>query len=230
MQNPYNNFLKRQKTTATNNFKEKVANSLSGRALNNTSMPNTANTVANKLRANMNVVTQGSTSQSKASQPVVNTNTQQAITTPPTTQQTTQNTINEVAPVSEGTGLMSLSEINNTINSSTSPMARTTTTTTTNNTTSTNSDYKNLLEQNKNQQIEQANKNWETQEQAHNQQVEALKGQYEQSKLDAENAYQDSVNKLNESRYNQMEDLNVYSPQQLGLENVSNINHNKNLL
>ena len=46
MQNPYNNFLKRQKTTATNNFKEKVANSLSGKALNNTSMPNTANTVA----------------------------------------------------------------------------------------------------------------------------------------------------------------------------------------
>ena len=152
MQNPYNNFLKRQKTTATNNFKEKVANSLSGKALNNTSMPNTANTVANKLRSISNTSTQASTTPSNASQTIGNINTQQTITTPPTTQQVAQNTINEVAPVSEGTGLMSLSEINNTINSSTSPMARTTTATATNNTTSTNSDYKNLLEQNKNQQ------------------------------------------------------------------------------
>ena len=237
MQNPYNNYLKRQKQTSTNNFKEKVANSLAGKTLNNTTTPNVSNPVANKLRAVSNISTQGSTINSNTPQITKDTNTQQVITTPPTPQETPQNTINEVAPVSEGTGLMSLSEINNTIDSAVSPMARTTTAPT-GNTTAANSDYKNLLEQNKNQQLQQLQQNWQTQEEAHNQQVNALKGQYEQSKLDAENAYQDSVNKLNENRYNQMEDLNVsgtrrgiqYSPQQLGLENVANINHNKNLV
>lgn len=222
MQNSYNNFLKRQKTTATNNFKEKVANSLSGKALNNTSMPNTTNSVANKLRSVSNVATQSPTIASNTPQTVNDTNAQQAITTPPVSQQTPQNTINEVAPVSEGTGLMSLSDVNDTISSKARAV---------------DNSYKELLEQNKNAQIEQANKNWETQQQAHNQQVDALKGQYEQSKVDAENAYNDSVNKLNENRYNQIEDLNIsgtnrgiqYSPQQLGLENVANINHNKNL-
>ena len=87
-------------------------------------------------------------------------------------------------------------------------------------------------------QKEQANKGWELQEQMFKQQQEALKQQYEQSKLEAENAYKQSVDSLNEQKYNQMEDLNVsgtnrgiqYSPQQLGLENVANINHNKNLV
>ena len=87
-------------------------------------------------------------------------------------------------------------------------------------------------------QKEQANKGWELQEQMYKQQQEALKQQYEQSKLEAENAYKQSVDSLNEQKYNQMEDLNVsgtnrgiqYSPQQLGLENVANINHNKNLV
>lgn len=87
-------------------------------------------------------------------------------------------------------------------------------------------------------QKEQANKGWELQEQMFKQQQEALKQQYEQSKLEAENAYKQSVDTLNEQKYNQMEELNVsgtnrgiqYSPQQLGLENVANINHNKNLV
>ena len=39
MQNPYNNYLKRQKQKPISNFKEKVANSLSGQALNNTTLP-----------------------------------------------------------------------------------------------------------------------------------------------------------------------------------------------
>ena len=253
MQNQYNNYLKRQKQQPINNFKEKVTNSLSGKTINNTTMPNTSNPVANKLRANMNVATQGSTSQSKSVQPNNNINTQQIVTTPPNTQQTPQNTIvNETIPLTNlngevtnttpvvegGQGLMSLSDINSamdTSNTTTSPLARSaganarTTTTTTN--------YKDLLEQNRLDQIEQANKNWQTQEEAFKQQMGVLSGQYEQSKTDAENAYKESVNKLNENRYNQMEDLNVsgtnrgiqYSPQQLGLENVANINHNKNL-
>ena len=99
MQNQYNNYLKRQKQQPINNFKEKVTNSLSGKRINNTTMPNTNNPVANKLRANMNVATQGSTSQSKSIQPTINTNTQQIISTPPNTQQAPQNAIvNETVP------------------------------------------------------------------------------------------------------------------------------------
>lgn len=248
MQNPYNNFLKRQKQTSTNNFKEKIANSLSGKTLNNTTMPNTSNPVANKLRANMNVVTQGSTSRSNNAQPVNNTNTQQIITTPPVANTTPQNTmartvtpttsnittpvennienvaVSDVPVTTSATGMMSLSDINNTI----SPKARTTTNTTS---------YKDLLEQNKNDQLAQADKNWATQEDAFNKQMENLQNQYQQSVNDTNKAYQESVDTLNQQRYNQMEELNIsgtnrgiqYSPQQLGLENVANINHNKNL-
>ena len=258
MQNQYNNYLKRQKQQPINNFKEKVTNSLSGKTINNTTTPNTSNPVANKLRANMNVATQGSTSQSKSVQPTINTNTQQIVTTPPNTQQTPQNTIvNETIPstnlngevtnitpvIEGGQGLMSLSDINNSIsapvNDVVSPKARTVKTANARSANTTNANnYKDLLEQNRLDQIAQADKNWQIQEEAFKQQMDVLNGQYEQSKADAENAYNDSVNKLNENRYNQMEDLNVsgtnrgiqYSPQQLGLENVVNINHNKNLV
>ena len=258
MQNQYNNYLKRQKQQPINNFKEKVTNSLSGKRINNTTTPNTSNPVANKLRANMNVATQGSTSQSKSVQPVNNINTQQIVTTPPNTEQTPQNTIvNETVPstnlngeitnitpvIEGGQGLMSLSDINNSIsapvNEVVSPKARTVEATNARSANTTNANnYKDLLEQNRLDQIAQADKNWQIQEEAFKQQMDVLNGQYEQSKADAENAYNDSVNKLNENRYNQMEDLNVsgtnrgiqYSPQQLGLENVVNINHNKNLV
>lgn len=258
MQNQYNNYLKRQKQQPINNFKEKVTNSLSGKTINNTTTPNTSNPVANKLRANMNVATQSSTSQSKSVQPVNNINTQQIITTPLNTQQTPQNTVvNETIPstnlngeitnitpvVEGGQGLMSLSDINNSIsapvNEGLTPKARTVEATNARSASITNANnYKDLLEQNRLDQIAQADKNWQIQEEAFKQQMGVLNGQYEQSKADAENVYNDSVNKLNENRYNQMEDLNVsgtnrgiqYSPQQLGLENVVNINHNKNLV
>ena len=262
MQNQYNNYLKRQKQQPINNFKEKVRNSLNGKTVNNTTMPNTNNPVANKLRANMNMATQGSTSQSKSVQPINNINTQQIVTTPPNTQQTPQNAIvNETVPSTNlngevaqanievndapigGQGLMSLSDINNSIaapvNEVVSPKARTVEATNARSANTTNANnYKDLLEQNRLDQIAQADKNWQIQEEAFKQQMDVLNGQYEQSKADAENAYNDSVNKLNENRYNQMEDLNVsgtnrgiqYSPQQLGLENVVNINHNKNLV
>ena len=103
--------------------------------------------------------------------------------------------------------------------------------------TSQSTPYK-LAEQILQSQKEQANKGWQLQEQMFQQQQEALKKQHEQSKLEAENAYKQSVDTLNEQKYNQMEELNIsgtnrgiqYSPQQLGLENVANINHNKNLV
>ena len=258
MQNQYNYYFKRQKQQPINNFKEKVTNSLSGKRIINTTTPNISNPVANKLRANMNVATQGSTSQSKSVQPVNNINTPQIITTPPNMQQTPQNAIvNETVPstnlngeitnitpvIEGGQGLMSLSDINNSIsapvNEVVSPKARTVEATNARSVSTTNANnYKDLLEQNRLDQIAQADKNWQIQEEAFKQQMDVLNGQYEQSKADAENAYNESVNKLNENRYNQMEDLNVsgtnrgiqYSPQQLGLENVVNINHNKNLV
>ena len=103
--------------------------------------------------------------------------------------------------------------------------------------TSQSTPYK-LAEQILQSQKEQADKGWQLQEQMFQQQQEALNKQYEQSKLEAENAYKQAVDTLNEQKYNQMEELNIsgtnrgiqYSPQQLGLENVANINHNKNLV
>lgn len=52
MQNQYNNYLKRQKQQPINNFKEKVRNSLNGKTVNNTTMPNTTQaTIQNKVKA-----------------------------------------------------------------------------------------------------------------------------------------------------------------------------------
>ncbi len=242
MQNQYNNYLKRQKQQPINNFKEKVRNSLSGKTVNNTTMPNTANTP--KVVGSTNKVGTGSVS--GISTPVqtpnnINTNvntpnvsqvplnaseTPSVVNTPVESNQPINTNIDGVG----GAGLMSLSDVNNAIES---PKARTVQNPNARATTN----YKDLLEQNRNDQIAQADKNWQIQEDAFKQQMEVLNGQYNQSKVDAENAYKESVDKLNENRYNQMEDLNVsgtnrgiqYSPQQLGLENVANINHNKNL-
>ena len=280
MQNPYNNYLKRQKQQPINNFKEKIKNSLNGKAINNTTTPNISNPVANKLSANMNMATQGSTNQPKSVQPINNTNTQEMITTPPVANTTSQNTTTTTPQVSDvpttsGAGLMSLSDINNAISTpTTNPNARTTVTYNPldpnaivpgtggmtqaeyeaeikrkqeagialdnqelyNKYVNASTPYK-YAEQILQNQKEQADKNWQLQEQMFNQQQQNLKDQYSQSVKDAENAYNKSVDTLNEQRYNQMEDLNVsgtsrgiqYSPQQLGLENVANINHNKNL-
>lgn len=242
MQNQYNNYLKRQKQQPINNFKEKVRNSLSGKTVNNTTMPNTVNTP--KVVGSTNKVGTGSVSGiSTPVQTPNNTNTNvntpnasqvplnasetpSVVNTPVESNQPINNNIDGVG----GAGLMSLSDVNNAIES---PKARTVQNPNARATTN----YKDLLEQNRNDQIAQADKNWQIQEDAFKQQMEVLNGQYNQSKLDAENAYKESVDKLNENRYNQMEDLNVsgtnrgiqYSPQQLGLENVANINHNKNL-
>ena len=249
MQNQYNNYLKRQKQQPINNFKEKVKNSLNGKTINNTTMPNTAQTnIQNKVKAmtpNSGTSTIGSGNASGVTTPVQTpSNTNTNVTTPNASQTplnasegtpviTTPTETNQINNIEggEGAGLMSLSEINNSISPA---MARTVTNP---NARSSNTNYKDLLEQSKNEQLAQQDKNWQIQEDAFNQQMDTLKGQYEQSKIDANNAYNESVNKLNENRYNQMEDLNVsgsnrgiqYSPQQLGLENVANINHNKNL-
>ena len=309
MQNQYNNYLKRQKQQPINNFKEKVKNSLNGKTINNTTMPNTAQTnVQNKVRAmtpNSGTSTIGSGSASGVTTPAQTpSNTNTNVTTPNASQTplnasegtpviTTPVETNQTQPINAegvgGAGLMSLSDVNSalavtpetTSGYSVNSKARTASANQrglvynpldpnaivpgTGGMTQAEYEaevkkkqeagialdnpelYKQYLnastpykyaDQILQSQKEQANKGWELQEQMFQQQQEALKQQYEQSKLEAENAYKQSVDSLNEQKYNQMEDLNVsgtnrgiqYSPQQLGLENVANINHNKNLV
>lgn len=313
MQNQYNNYLKRQKQQPINNFKEKVRNSLNGKTVNNTTMPNTAQAkIQNKVKAmtpktGTSTNTTGSGSASGISTPVQTPNN---INTKPITPNASQTPLNasEGAPVITtpvetnqtqptnaegvgGAGLMSLSDVNSALavtpetvsGYNVNPNARSVDAGANqrslvynplnpnaivpgtggmtqaeyeaeakrkldagialdnpelyNKYTSQSTPYK-LAEQILQSQKDQANKGWQLQEQMFQQQQEALNKQYEQSKLEAENAYKQSVDTLNEQKYNQMEELNIsgtnrgiqYSPQQLGLENVANINHNKNLV
>ena len=311
MQNQYNNYLKRQKQQPINNFKEKVRNSLNGKTVNNTTMPNTTQaTIQNKVKAmtpttGTSTNTTGSGSASGISTPVQTPNNINSRAIIPNTSQTPLNAsegtpvittpveTNQTQPINAegvgGAGLMSLSDVNSALavtpettnGYNVNSNARTASANQRglvynpldpnaivpgtggmtqaeyeaeakrkldagialdnpelyNKYTSQSTPYK-LADQILQSQKEQANKGWQLQEQMFQQQQEALKKQHEQSKLEAENAYKQSVDTLNEQKYNQMEELNVsgtnrgiqYSPQQLGLENVANINHNKNLV
>ena len=313
MQNQYNNYLKRQKQQPINNFKEKVRNSLNGKTVNNTTMPNTTQAkIQNKVKAmtptsGTSTNTIGSGSASGVSTPVQTPNNINAKPIIPNASQTPLNAsegipvittpveANQTQPVNAegvgGAGLMSLSDVNSalavtpeaTSGYSVNPKARTTNASANqrslvynpldpnaivpgtggmtqaeyeaeakrkleagialdnpelyNKYTNQSTPYK-LADQILQSQKEQADKGWQLQEEMFKQQQDALNKQYEQSKLEAENAYKQSVDTLNEQKYNQMEELNIsgtnrgiqYSPQQLGLENVANINHNKNLV
>lgn len=313
MQNQYNNYLKRQKQQPINNFKEKVRNSLNGKTVNNTTMPNTTQAkIQNKVKAmtpttGTSTSTIGSGSASGVVTPVQTLNNINAKPITPNASQTPLNALegtpvittpveaNQTQPVNAegvgGAGLMSLSDVNSalavtpeaTSGYSVNPKARTTNASANqrslvynpldpnaivpgtggmtqaeyeaeakrkqeagialdnpelyNKYVNQSTPYK-LAEQILQSQKEQADKGWQLQEQMFQQQQEALNKQYEQSKLEAENAYKQAVDTLNEQKYNQMEELNIsgtnrgiqYSPQQLGLENVANINHNKNLV
>ena len=311
MQNQYNNYLKRQKQQPINNFKEKVRNSLNGKTVNNTTMPNTTQAkIQNKVKAmtlTNGTSTIGSGSASGVVTPVQTPNNINAKPITPNASQTPLNAsegtpvittpveTNQTQPINAegvgGAGLMSLSDVNSalavtpeaTSGYSVNPKARTTNASANqrgliynpldpnaivpgtggmtqaeyeaeakrkleagialdnqelyNKYVNQSTPYK-LAEQILQSQKEQADKGWQLQEQMFQQQQEALNKQYEQSKLEAENAYKQAVDTLNEQKYNQMEELNIsgtnrgiqYSPQQLGLENVANINHNKNLV
>ena len=313
MQNQYNNYLKRQKQQPINNFKEKVRNSLNGKTVNNTTMPNTTQAkIQNKVKSmtpttGTSTNTIGSGSSSGVVTPVQIPNNINAKPIIPNASQTPLNAsegtpvittpveANQTQPINAegvgGAGLMSLSDVNSalavtpeaTSGYSVNPKARTTNASANqrslvynpldpnaivpgtggmtqaeyeaeakrkqeagialdnpelyNKYVNQSTPYK-LAEQILQSQKEQADKGWQLQEQMFQQQQEALNKQYEQSKLEAENAYKQAVDTLNEQKYNQMEELNIsgtnrgiqYSPQQLGLENVANINHNKNLV
>ena len=87
------------------------------------------------------------------------------------------------------------------------------------------------------QQKVQLQKDWELKQQELKLQQEQAQKSWQTSVDDTDKKYNETVDKLNLNRYEQMQDLSVsatnrglqYSPQQLGLENVANINHNKNL-
>ena len=87
------------------------------------------------------------------------------------------------------------------------------------------------------QQKAQLQKDWEQKKQELELQMKQAKESYQQSITDANNTYNDTDEELKLNRYQQQEDLAVdaqrrgiqYSPEQLALENVANINLNKNL-
>ena len=126
MQNPYNNYLKRQKQQPMNNFKEKVKNSLSGKTINNTTLPNTAQSnIQSNIQQKARTV-----NPVKATTPVstdvnkIGTGTLSGVSTPVetpaqvNTNVTTPNALETPLNVSEtpsdvgGAGLMSLSDVN----------------------------------------------------------------------------------------------------------------------
>ena len=274
MQNAYNNYIKRQKQNATGNFKEKVANSLSGKKLNTitnnvnkTPMgygvttqnggvakptnPITTPPVEHKATLNQNTgAPRPVQSDSKPVQPVtqpINQVTTQNV--PQTTTQAPVTTPEGVIPATgEGAvGMMSQTDINSAFNGQQ-----------TNTITSedkaivdelakdpniigrayaSNKTPQQMAQELLETQKEQLQKDWEQKQKELEEQKNQLQSSYDQSVKDAENAYNESVDDLNEQRYKQREEMNVsavqrgiqYSPQQLGLENVANINHNKNL-
>lgn len=94
-----------------------------------------------------------------------------------------------------------------------------------------------MLEETLKAQEEQARKDYEAQQQLLAEQQKLAEEQNKVSIEEAEKAHKENLDTLYKNRYNQMEDLSVsganrgiqYSPQQLGLENVVNINTNNNI-
>lgn len=254
VQNSYNNYIKRQKQTSSNNFRQKVANSLGGTTVGNnttkktngllgkqvstigtgitpkptTTTPQATTSTVNPYSINQRIFTPTSPQNVLQSNiQALNTTSvpQQTVATQVTPQATNIPVENNSVPV-EGTGMMSLSDINKAISSSRA--------TSTENKTKTPEEY--ALEIYENQK-KQNQADWEQKQAQYDLQYKQLQEDYNQSQLDAENAYSEGKTDLEDARYIQQENLNVsgqkrgiqYSPQQLALENVANINHNKNL-
>ena len=282
VQNNYNNYIKRQQQSSTNQFRQKIANSLTGKTVgNNTTKTKVSPSTMGQVKVNAlgvnNAPKPKTTPQLKTTpqpQPTVQANTvqpkastigegmftgdmpvnaSQSTTTP---QNTTSGATTPIQPVATETpvenqtgttGMMSLSDINKAIQGeNTSQLTQEDVIQI--NELSNNPEVKmkayangktpqqmaqELLEMQK----EQLKKDWEIKKQELELQKNQAQQSHEQSVKDAENAYLESVDKLNDARYQQKEELSVsgqrrgiqYSPQQLGLENVANINHNKNL-
>ena len=292
VQNSYNNYIKRSKQNSTDQFKQKVANSLGGVAVgNNTtkkpvsfagkvtalgvsqtpksnnisqpisggykrsskpySMSEHINTKTNSQNAlQSNITPQKAISKSTPQQIPQQTQTPlQAQMSEQTLQQPVEPIVNESVPQGDGqtvAGLVSSDEIkqaftptNQEISDSdilainelaNSPQVQS-------RAYASGKTPQQMAQELIEMQKQQLQKDWELKKQELELQKNQAQQSHQQSVQQAEKAYGETVDKLNENRYQQMQDLAVsgqnrgiqYSPQQLGLENVANINHNKNL-
>lgn len=257
-QNPYNNYIKRKAQTnvgvnptiapkPNNNpsvgFKKRVVGNLGGNTLTPVSQTQKSQNTSSQTTNQYTTPPEANISPSNNVQPANNINTQptkaKAVVDAPVAPQTDTVTTETVVPMQVDNApatyaTRSIEELNqiNAIadeiieNPMMSKMARSTG--------KTPQQYaKELFEQQK----AQLQKDWELKQQELKLQQEQAQKSWQTSIDDTDKKYNETVDKLNLNRYEQMQDLSVsatnrglqYSPQQLGLENVANINHNKNL-
>ena len=257
-QNPYNNYIKRKAQTnvgvnptvapkPNNNpsvgFKKRVVGNLSGNTLTPITQTQKSQNTSSQTTNQYTTPPEANISPSNNVQPANNINTQptnaKAVVDAPVASQANTATTETVTPMQIDNApamyaTRSIDELNqiNAIadeiieNPMMSRMARSTG--------KTPQEYaKELFEQQKTQ----LQKDWELKQQELKLQQEQAQKSWQTSVEDTDKKYNETVDKLNLNRYEQMQDLSVsatnrglqYSPQQLGLENVANINHNKNL-
>ena len=206
VQNNYNNYIKRQtQKSSNNNFKEKVANSLAGKTVNNTTTTITTPVGYGVIGTNTGVATTPSTSVSNTS--------------------VTQN--NTVTPVTTSSVATNPSTLSRSIG------ARSTSSTSTSTKTSAIDKANELYQQQQDQlkkewetqkaELEQQQKYYED---TYNQDKLEAENDYKKS----EETLQDNRYKQMQDLAVSGQRRGIqYSPQQLALENNANINYNKNL-
>ena len=257
-QNPYNNYIKRKAQTnvgvnpivapkPNNNpsvgFKKRVVGNLGGNTLTPVTQTQKSQNTSSQTTNQYTTPPEANISPSNNVQPVNNINTQpakaKAVVDAPVAPQANTVTTETVAPMQVDNApamyatrsideLNQINEIANEVieNPMMSRMAR-----------STGKTPQQYAQELFEQQKTQLQKDWELKQQELKLQQEQAQKSWQTSVDDTDKKYNETVDKLNLNRYEQMQDLSVsatnrglqYSPQQLGLENVANINHNKNL-
>lgn len=257
-QNPYNNYIKRKAQTnigvnptiapkPNNNpsvgFKKRVVGNLGGNTLTPVTQTQKPQNTSSQTTNQYTTPPEANISPSNNVQPANNINTQptnaKAVVDAPVAPQANTVTTETVAPMQVDNApamyaTRSIDELNqiNAIadeiieNPMMSRMAR-----------STGKTPQQYAQELFEQQKAQLQKDWELKQQELKLQQEQAQKSWQTSVDDTDKKYNETVDKLNLNRYEQMQDLSVsatnrglqYSPQQLGLENVANINHNKNL-
>lgn len=257
-QNPYNNYIKRKAQTnvgvnpivapkPNNNpsvgFKKRVVGNLGGNTLTPVTQTQKSQNTSSQTTNQYTTPPEANISPSNNVQPANNINTQstnaKAVVDAPVAPQANTVTTETVAPMQVDNApamyatrsideLNQINEIANEVieNPMMSKMAR-----------STGKTPQQYAQELFEQQKTQLQKDWELKQQELKLQQEQAQKSWQTSVDDTDKKYNETVDKLNLNRYEQMQDLSVsatnrglqYSPQQLGLENVANINHNKNL-
>ena len=257
-QNPYNNYIKRKAHTnvginpivapkPNNNpsvgFKKRVVGNLGGNTLTPVTQTQKSQNTSSQTTNQYTTPPEANISPSNNVQPTNNINTQptnaKAVVDAPVAPQANTATTETVTPMQVDNApamyatrsideLNQINEIANEVieNPMMSRMAR-----------STGKTPQQYAQELFEQQKTQLQKDWELKQQELKLQQEQAQKSWQTSVDDTDKKYNETVDKLNLNRYEQMQDLSVsatnrglqYSPQQLGLENVANINHNKNL-